>query len=372
MAIFGTIDAKALANNVSVTNNSTTVTTTGDFTDRTANNFIQAGDILALSGVQYTVESVVSATTLKLTTAYAGSTGTVTAANAIRRTAPKEVANLLINENGQGNKFPSGTQLLFIDNTEATLEENRIRGLKWSGWWTYRTYTDGDGNTRHKAECIAFAKQTAANAGDFDSDNPAADVASAITISAQPTNQTTRTPAGAILTVTSAGTAAAGTASYTITDQTAGVTVANVSGGAAPSGTWSINVSRAAGAYTVTINSGGTGFAATDTITVPGNLLGGASTTNDLVVTVATVAPAAATFSVPAAVGTGSLTYQWQVQTAASTTKWSNVVGATSASLALTGLLASDSGKKYRVKIGGSAGGEEIISNSATLTVTAA
>lgn len=378
MAIFGTIDAKALANNVSVTNGSTTVTTTGDFTDRTTANFVQAGDVLSLDGVQYTIESVVSATSLKLRTAYAGTTGTVLAANAIRRTPPKEVATLLLDENAQNAHFPSGTNILFIDDTEAALDENKNRGLKWPGWWAYRTYTDGDGNTRHKAECLAFANQTAANAGDYGTaqggteDNPAADVTSTITISAQPSNQSTRTPAGAILTVTSAGTAAAGTGSYTITDQTAGVTVANVSGGAAPSGTWSINVARAAGAYTVTINSGGTGFAATDTITVPGDLLGGAATTNDLVVTVATVATAAATFSVTAAVGTGTLTYQWQVQTAASTTKWSNITGATSASLALTGLLASDSGKKYRVKIGGSAGGQEVISNTATLTVTAA
>ena len=378
MAIFGTIDAKALANNLSVTNNSTTVTTTGDFTDRTSNNFVQAGDVLSLGGVQYSVESVVSATTLKLKVAYAGSTGTVTAANAIRRTPPKEVAALLLHENSENAHFPSGTNLLFIDDTEAALDENKVRGLKWPGWWAYRTYTDGDGNTRHKAECLAFANQTAANAGDYGTaqggteDNPAADVTSTITISAQPSNQSTSSPAGAILTVTRAGTAAAGTGSYTITDQTAGVVVANVSGGAAPSGTWSINVSRAAGVYTVTLNSGGTGFAATDTITVPGNLLGGVVTTNDLVVTVATVATAAATFSVTAAVGTGTLTYQWQVQTAASTTKWSNITGATSASLALTGLLTSDSGKKYRVKIGGSAGGQEVISNTATLTVTAA
>jgi hypothetical protein len=373
MAIFGTIDAKALANNVSVTNNSTTVTTTGDFTDRNTNNFIQSGDILSLSGVQYTVESVVSATTLKLTTAYAASTGTVTAANAIRRTAPKEVANLLINENGLGDKFPSGTQLLFIDNTEATLEENRIRGLKWSGWWTYRTYTDGDGNTRHKTECIAFAKQTAANAGDFDSDNPAADVASAITISGQPSAQSTSGPAGAILTFTRAGTAAAGTGSYTITGATAGNVVTNVSGGAAPAANgYEFTVARAAGVYTVTVVTGGSGFASTDTILVKGSQLGGVDSTNDLTITVSTVAAATATFSVTAAVGTGTLTYQWQVQTAASTTKWSNIVSATSASLVLTGLVAGDSGKKYRVKIGGSAGGEEVISNTATLTVTAA
>lgn len=259
---------------------------------------------------------------------------------------------------------------VFIDAVEATLAENRERGLNSPGWWEYMTYTDADGNTRHKAQQLVSFKSAPANTADLD-DNVAADVASAITISGQPSNQTTSSPAGAILTVTRAGTAAAGTGSYTITNQTAGVTVANVSGGAAPSGTWSINVSRAAGVYTVTLNSGGTGFAATDTITVPGDLLGGAATTNDLVVTVATVATAAATFSVTASATTGSLVYQWQRQTATGTT-WSNISGATSSSLALTGLSTSDNGRKYRVKITTSAGAEEVISNSASLTVTAA
>ncbi len=225
MAIFGTIDAKALANNVSVTNGSTTVTTTGDFTDRTSANFVQNGDVLSLSGVQYTVESVVSATSLKLRTAYAGSTETVTAASAIRRTPPKEVATLLLDENGQLAHFPTGTSLIFIDNTEAALDENKVRGLKWPGWWAYRTYTDGDGNTRHKAECLAFAHQTAANAGDFDNDNPAADVASAVTITAQPADVTgAADPATETFAVTTSTTGTPGTLAYQWQYQTASQT----------------------------------------------------------------------------------------------------------------------------------------------------
>jgi hypothetical protein len=260
------------------------------------------------------------------------------------------------------SKYPSGTQFIYVDNTEAELEENKLRGLKWPGWWTYRTYTDGDGNTRHKSECIAFVRETAVNAGDFDNDNPAADVASAITISAQPTAQSASTPAGGILTVTSAGTAAAGTASYT-----------GVTGAASASGTAAtFTVARAGGVYTVTKTAAGSGYAVAETITVLGSALGGVDTTNDLTITVATVGTAAATFSVTAAASTGSLVYQWQVQTAASTTKWTNISGATSSSLALTGLVVGDSGKKYRVKLGGSVGGEEVISNSVALTVTAA
>lgn len=224
MAIFGTIDAKALANNVSVTNGSTTVTTTGDFTDRTSANFVQNGDVLSLSGVQYTVESVVSATSLKLRTAYAGSTGTVLAASAIRRTPPKEVATLLLDENGQLAHFPTGTSLIFIDNTEAALDENKVRGLKWPGWWAYRTYTDGDGNTRHKAECLAFAHQTAANAGDFDNDNPAADVASAVTVTGPANVTAAADPFTGTFTVTTSTTGTPGTLAYQWQYQTASQT----------------------------------------------------------------------------------------------------------------------------------------------------
>jgi hypothetical protein len=373
MAIFGTIDAKALANNVSVVNGSTTVTTTGDFTDRTSANFVQNGDVLSLGGVQYTIESVVSATSLKLRTAYAGSTGTVLAANAIRRTPPKEVATLLLDENGQLAHFPTGTNLIFIDDTEAALDENKIRGLKWPGWWAYRTYTDGDGNTRHKAECLAFANATAgASVGDYGTaqggteDNPAADVASAISISAQPSNQSSQAPAGGILTVDTIGAADALRVADTYT-----ITASDYTTDAAGTGATFTVVVDGSGAATVTVDDAGSGFVVDETITIDDADLGGGGAA-DLTFDVATVATAAATFSVTASATTGSLTYQWQVQTAASTTKWTNISGATSASLALTGLSTSDTGKKYRVKVGGSAGGEEVISNTATLTVTAA
>lgn len=43
-------------------------------------------------------------------------------------------------------------QVIFVDNTEAALEENKKRGINAPGWWSYFTYTDGEGHTRHKAE----------------------------------------------------------------------------------------------------------------------------------------------------------------------------------------------------------------------------
>jgi len=74
---------------------------------------------------------------------------------------------------------------VFIDDTEATLAENTERGLNSPGWWQYTTYTDADGNTRHKAVQLVSMKDAPVNTADSD-DDVAADVASVITISAQP------------------------------------------------------------------------------------------------------------------------------------------------------------------------------------------
>jgi len=170
---------------------------------------------------------------------------------------------------GNGSGSASET-IVFVDETEAGLSENKERGLTSPGWWAYRTYTDASGKTRHKAEHLMVLSNPDTNANETLSDDTiAADVASAITISAQPTAQTS--------------------------------------------------------------------------------------------------ASGAATFSVTASADAGTVVYQWQRQTATGT-RWSNISGATSASLALTGLTASEDGYKYRVKLTSTAGAEEVISDSAVLT----
>jgi len=83
----------------------------------------------------------------------------------------------------------------------------------------------------------------------------------------------------------------------------------------------------------------------------------------------------AAAFSVVATATTGNLLYQWQVQTATATTRWTNVVdgavyaGANGPDLGITSAdKATYDGYKYRVKITTDAGAEEVISDTATLT----
>lgn len=251
-------------------------------------------------------------------------------------------------------------QIIFVDNTEAALSENKQRGIDAPGWWSYFTYTDTEGNTRHKAELLVTIANPDSNANETQSDDTvAADVASAITISAQPANATAYTPAGSITNYTvSAGTTILGQANQTYT-------AVSVDNGSA---TFTVVRGANGAVSSVSIVGVGFGYSANNTLTIDGADIGGVSTTDDLVVTVTTVGTAAATFSVTAAATTGSLVYQWQRRTS-STAKWSNISGATSASLALTGLTTASDGYQYRVKITSSAGAEEVISNTATLTV---
>ena len=217
MAVFGKLDAKAMGTDVTVTNGDATVGTAGDFTDA-ADNLVKVGDILELSGVAYIVKEVTSATAIELHTTYAGSTGTVTAANAVRRTAPKAVAEYVI----KGGDTAPG-ELVFVDLTEAALAENKSRGITGPGWWKYRTFTAANGDTRHKAEHIAFVSNTAVLAGDDADDTIVADVASAVIIDVQPAAATSSSGA-ATFTLTTSTTGTPGALAYKWQRQTATAT----------------------------------------------------------------------------------------------------------------------------------------------------
>ena len=81
-------------------------------------------------------------------------------------------------------------QTIFIDDTEAALAENKARGLNAPGWWSYYTFTDCEGNTRHKAEMLVTIADPEANSSETQSDDSvAADEAVLIAINTQPATQ---------------------------------------------------------------------------------------------------------------------------------------------------------------------------------------
>ena len=256
--------------------------------------------------------------------------------------------------------------IVFIDDTEAQLAENKARGVSSPGWHSFYTYTDMHGHTRTKSELLVSIAGPEANASETQSDDTiGADITSTITPGTV-ANVTTFAPAGAVATFTSNGAAdgsrTAGT--YTVTD---------AAGNASGTGADFTVVVAANGTPTVTQVSGGTGYADNETITIADSSLGGGGGAA-VVLTVTVAATAAATFTLSGASSTGSgasLTYQWQ-RAEPGSSNFKDLSGKTSANTgSLTGLtVAADNGAKYRCVVNNSIGGVTKTSTAGTLTVT--
>ena len=198
MAIYGKIDAAAFTQNIGVTNGDATVS-------KNAADSVVPGDVLEISSVAYIVKLVTSTTAIELHKNYAGSTATVAAANVIKRTPPKAVAEYVI----KGGDSISNYQLVFVDTTEDGIASNKTRGIDGPGWWLYRTYQTHNGTERHKAEKLASLRVAAGTSGDAADETVVADVLETITVGTQPANSTSSSGAGtfvAAFTVDQSGT----------------------------------------------------------------------------------------------------------------------------------------------------------------------
>ena len=221
MAVFGTVDAVAFSNSVDVVNGDATVT-------KNAADSVVGGDVLSISGVNYIVKTITSATSIELHKNYAGSTATVANTAVIKRTPPKAVAEFVI-VGGDSNSY----DLVFVDATEASVASNKSRGITGPGWWQYRSYTDHAGSTRHKAECLAALSVAAgAGVGDQADETIAADVLETITITGSTANSTSSSGAGTF--AVNAAVDQSGTITYKWQRQTATATTrwVDVVGGA--------------------------------------------------------------------------------------------------------------------------------------------
>jgi len=250
--------------------------------------------------------------------------------------------------------------IVYIDETEAALAQNKARGLNAPGWWSYFTYNDSSGRARHKAEQMVFIAGGEANSGETQSDDTlAGDFVSTVSISTQPSNASvaaTNTQAFSVVAVpTGAASAIDGKANAGNTaGRTAGTYVITGTGGTGNNIKVTVVVAGN-GSANVTLTAGGGGYTDNDTITLSRTgTYGGAS---DITVNVNGVGATA--------------TYQWQVSTDgvnfADVSTGSNDTTATYTTAATA---AGDNGNKYRCVVGTSQGATPVISSAATLTVT--
>ena len=247
--------------------------------------------------------------------------------------------------------------IVYIDETEAALAQNKNRGLNAPGWWSYFTYNDSAGNPRHKAEQLIFIANGEANSGETQADDTlAGDFLSTVTTS-NPSNASVAATNTAQFSVTAVPTGKAsaidGAANAGATaGRTANTYAITATGGTGSGATFSVVVA-ANGSANITMTNGGGGYTDNDTLTLSRTgAYGGAS---DITVKVN-------------GINNGTLTYQWQKRTSSSG-RFSNVSGATNATLALTSQVAANNGNQFRVKINNGVGATEAVSNTATLTV---
>ena len=252
-------------------------------------------------------------------------------------------------------------QIIYIDETEAALAQNKNRGLNAPGWWSYYTYNDAAGNARHKAEQMVFIAGGEANSGETQSDDTlAGDFLSTVSIGTQPSD---------------ASVAATNTQNFSVVVTPTGE--ASAIDGAANAGN---TAGRTAGTYTAIAATGGTGSGATVTLVVDANgaatptlvSKGGGYTDNDTLTLSRTGTYGGATDVTVNVNGVGATaTYQWQVSTDgvnfADVTTGTNDTTATYTTAATA---AGDNGNKYRCVVGTSQGATPVISTAATLTVT--
>ena len=151
----------------------------------------------------------------------------------------------------------SGATVVFIDATEAGLAANRERGLVSPGWWSYQTYTDAAGNTRHKAECLVNIQGPEANASETQADDAiAADVAATIAIAVQPADASVAVGAALNLSVTATCTPPGNSSVLTFQWQKKeGNRFKNISGATAYQYQVATYAEANAGVYRVKINS---------------------------------------------------------------------------------------------------------------------
>ena len=122
----------------------------------------------------------------------------------------KDDSNANVTKAGRGIAASSQAKtIVFVDETEAALKDNKDRGINAPGWWSYFTYTDSSGKTRHKAELLVTLADAEANSAESQADDTiAAD--REVVISVQPASQEVSTGAPATFAVTAAIEGAAG------------------------------------------------------------------------------------------------------------------------------------------------------------------
>jgi hypothetical protein len=160
MSQWGNLDYKELLGTAAVVQGATNVTATiGSFT--TAN--VRPGDALLISNVKYRVAAINSNVSLTLNNAYTAATG---AGRAIAiQQSPKDLLTYGWTSNVNYDNHVSKRNVFGVDKLEVQNPDVKAKGINSPGWVHYKTWTNTQGSTRHRAETlVAMSKNFNSNA----------------------------------------------------------------------------------------------------------------------------------------------------------------------------------------------------------------
>ena len=343
MSLWGNKETVAVTGTVDIAQGAAAVAGTGtSFTTE-----LKEGSFILVGGVKYKILKITSNTALTLTSNFEAST--VTGGTITEQLAPTYLS------------LADARKVVFVDQTEAAVKANKDKGITGAGWWLVNTYTDSGGAPRSKAECLVSMTVASGTSGDVE-DLITADAQVTVTIGTAPANQTIAGARTATFTVSA--TATSGNLTYQWQTAAAGATrFSNVGGATSASLALSTLVAGDDGKqYRVVV---ATDNGAAKVISTSAAL---AYTQPSISVqpTNQNIVAGAATLTVTADGGSGTVAYQWQTAPAGSTT-WTNA-GTNAASLALTGQVSGDAGKQVRVIVSNNSNGTAVTSSIATLT----
>lgn len=160
MSQWGNRDYVELLGTAAVVQDATNVTITiGSFT--TAN--VKPGDALLISNVKYRVASLDSNTTLTLSNAYTASTG-AGKAMAVQQ-SPKDILTYGQTANVNYDLKVGKRNVYGVDKLEVQNPDVKAKGINQPGWVHYKTWTNAQNVTRHRAEVlVAMSKNFNSNA----------------------------------------------------------------------------------------------------------------------------------------------------------------------------------------------------------------
>jgi hypothetical protein len=171
MALWGNKDIKTSTGTVSITTAGAVTGTSTLFTTEA-----KTGNTMLVTGTEYQIVNIASATACTVIAGNNNGNGLVTAKTAQSYSLSEKPAYVAHGSADSASIMGNSAKVFGINETEAAVATNQAKGLNTAGWVRYNTYTDQHGATRHKSEVlVAGGSFTAAITADAADDATVAD-----------------------------------------------------------------------------------------------------------------------------------------------------------------------------------------------------